>query len=77
MTQFARGVLVFALLGASADAFAAKKLVFKDTEVIEGEAQKPDVVVFITKQNLNDDYQLDLKQSFLNNIVEAAKHAPF
>ena len=72
-----RAIVCLALLGASVDAFAAKKLVFKDTEVIEGEAQKPDVLVFITKQNLNDDYQLDLKQSFLNNIVEAAKHAPF
>ena len=76
------GVALFMLaasLWGSADAQAAKRLVFKasDADIIEGEAQKPDVTVFISKENLNDEYQLELKQSFLNNIVEAAKLAPF
>lgn len=71
-------VLVSTLVGAS-DAQAAKRLVFKASEadIIEGEAQKPEVTVFISKENLNEEYQLELKQSFLTNIVEAAKHAPF
>lgn len=57
-------------------AHAKKRLVFDDT-VIEGEVQKPEVAVYITRQNLNKAYDLNLKESFLPKIVEALEQAPF
>lgn len=58
-------------------AAAPKRLVFKDTEVIKGEVQKPEVAVFISRQNLNKGYEFELKQSFLPQIVDAVNRAPF
>lgn len=71
-------VAVVALLVAlvSSPAFAAK-LVFKDDTVIEGEVQKPEVAVFITRQNLNKAYELELKESFLPKIIESVESDPF
>lgn len=54
----------------------AGRLVFKE-EVIEGEVQHPEVTVFLTRQNLNDRYQLELQESFLPKIVDAVHHPPF
>jgi hypothetical protein len=51
-------------------------MVFEVTEV-EGEVQRPQVSVLITRQNLNDPYDLELKESFLPKIVEALDGAPF
>lgn len=61
---------------ASDMAFAAK-LVFKDDTVIEGEVQKPEVAVFIVRQNLNKAYELELKESFLPKIIESVESDPF
>ncbi|MBW1876926.1 MAG: hypothetical protein JRI25_00020 [Deltaproteobacteria bacterium] len=57
------------------DAVAAR-LVFEET-VIEGEVRKPEVAVYITRQNLNDRYELELKESFLLKIIESVEHSPF
>lgn len=54
----------------------APRLVFETVE-IAGEVPKPQVSVFITRQNLNDPYDLELKESFLPKIVEALDFAPF
>jgi len=54
----------------------AARLVFEET-VIEGEVRKPEVAVYITRQNLNDRYELELKESFLLKIIESVKHPPF
>ena len=62
-------------LAIAPDALAGR-LVFKE-EVIEGEVQKPEVTVFLTRQNLNDRYQLELQESFLPKIIEAVRHTPF
>ena len=67
--------LLFGLLAGS-DAFAAKKLVFK-ASIIEGEPQKPDVAVFVSRQNLNKAYELELKESFIPKILESVEHPPF
>jgi len=69
-------LIVLALL-ASSSAFAGKKLVFKDEFVVEGEVQKPDVAVFISRQNLNEGYELQLKESFLPKIIESVSQPPF
>jgi hypothetical protein len=57
------------------DAFAAR-LVFEET-VIEGEVRKPEVAVYITRQNLNDRYELELKESFLLKIIDSVEQPPF
>lgn len=70
--------LLVAVAGAAwfmEDAWAAR-LVFEET-VIEGEVRKPEVAVYITQQNLNDKYQLQLRESFLDKIVESVEHDPF
>jgi|AACY02.7.fsa_nt_gi hypothetical protein len=54
----------------------AARLVFEATAV-EGEVQRPQVSVFITRQNLNDPYDLELKESFLPKIIEALDNEPF
>ena len=68
-------LLMTALL-ASAPAEARKRLVFEET-VIEGEIQKHEVAVYITRQNLNKAYDLELKESFLLKIVDALEKTPF
>ncbi len=68
--------LLLSALFASAPAQAKKRLVFEET-VIEGEIQKPEVAVYITRQNLNKAYDLELKESFLLKIVDALEKPPF
>jgi hypothetical protein len=77
-----RKMVVAVLLLAVASVFgtaeaAPKKLVFKDEFVVEGEVQKPEVAVFISRQNLNKAYELELKESFLPKIVESVEKDPF
>ena len=69
------GIVALASSAASETASAAR-LVF-DVVEIEGEVQRPQVSVFITRQNLNDPYDLELKESFLPKIVEALDDDPF
>ncbi len=54
----------------------AKRLVFQET-IIEGEVQKPEVSVYLTRQNLNDRYNLELKESFLPRILKSVEKSPF
>jgi len=63
-------VLVIALFAGVAE---AKPM---DFEVV-GEVQKPEVTVFISRENLNKSYDLRLEESFLKKIVESVKHPPF
>ena len=56
---------------------APKRLVFKEATVVEGQVQKPEVAVFISRQNLNKGYELELKESFLPKILETVQHEPF
>ena len=44
---------------------------------IEGEVQLPSVQIFISRQNLNSDYELELEESFLPKIVESVEKKPF
>jgi hypothetical protein len=48
-----------------------------DLFVIEGKVQKPAVVVEISRENLEKGFNLELRESFLDKVVEALDQAPF
>ena len=39
--------------------------------------QKPEIQILITKRNLTPKYDLDLRESFLPQIIDAAQKKPF
>lgn len=45
--------------------------------IIRGVVQKPEITVVIVRENLNRDYQLELRESFLDRIPEAVSKPPF
>ena len=78
-------LLSLALLGAlslaaapSADA-QTKRLTFEASEddIIRGEVQKPSISLVVSRQNLSQDYTLELKRSFRDEIIKAAEKRPF
>jgi hypothetical protein len=71
---FALGV---ALFSASATAEEGKKRRTIGEIIIDGEVQKPQVTMFINRQNLNTDAGLVLKQSFIPKIVESVDKKVF
>jgi hypothetical protein len=73
----ALALIVVVVASMPGSASAAKRLVFKDEFVVEGEIQKPEVAVFISRQNLNKGYELALTESFLPKILESVDKAPF
>lgn len=62
-----------ALGGATAE---AKPLVIEPIE-LEVEIKKPEIPIFMNRENLNTDYRLVLKESFLPKIVESIEKKPF
>jgi hypothetical protein len=46
-------------------------------ERIEGKIQKPEITIFITRQNLNSNYNLVLDESFVPKILESVERKPF
>ncbi len=44
---------------------------------IVGKIQKPEVVVEITRENLDKGFDLELRESFLRKVIEALDRAPF
>ncbi len=74
------GVVVAIVIGilAANSAFGAKYIISDDeASIIQGEVQKPDVTVVISRENLNKSYELELEESFLDKIVESVEHDPF
>lgn len=69
--------LVAAALAPTWAGAAPKRLVFKEEFVVEGDVQKPEVAVFISRQNMNKAYDLELKESFLPKIIESVDEDPF
>ena len=54
-----------------------KKIVI-DTELeVEGQVQKPQVTYIVTRQDVEDEEQLDLSKSFIPKIVESVEKEPF
>ena len=79
-TLQAVAVAVFAILAAGLATTAAwaqtRRLVFEE-EQITGKVQKPEITIFITRQNLNTEYDLELRRSFIPKIVESVEKKPF
>ena len=69
--------LLVSLAAASSVAVAQGRYVIFEEEKIVGEIQLPSVQIFITRQNLNTDYDLELEESFVPKIVESADKQPF
>ncbi len=69
-------VLMVGLLLPALSHAGKKRLVFEEA-VVEGEVQKPEIAVFITRQNLSKAYNFELKESFLPKILDVVKHPPF
>jgi len=68
-------VALSAFLGDEAHA-VGKTLVIEAIEV-EAKIKKPEIPIFMNRENLNTDYRLELKESFLPKIVESVKKRPF
>ena len=75
MSRVRLGVLLVAL-SASVPA-QAEQLVFEEEFVVEGEVQKPEVTVVITRQDLNKSQVFELKKSFLEKIIQSVERLPF
>jgi hypothetical protein len=70
------GLAAGLVLGPSEARAQGRRLVFEET-VIEGKVQKPEITIFITRQNLGTEYVLDLKESFIPKIVKSVEKKPF
>lgn len=68
--------LLAGVLGSPAHAQERRRLVLGEFEV-EGKVQKPEITIFITRQNLDTEFQLELKESFIPRIVESVEKKPF
>ena len=66
----------FAVLSPSALAQSRTVLLLEE-EVIVGEVQKPTVTLFVTRQNINTDATLELRESFVPRIIESVEEKPF
>ena len=68
--------LAVAMVAAPAEAQERRRLVLGEFEV-EGKVQKPEITIFITRQNLDTEFKLELKESFIPRIVESVEKKPF
>ncbi len=68
--------LLVALWASSAHAQSRQTFRFEE-EVIVGKVHKPEVMMVITRQNLEGSYQLELRESFLPKIVRSVEQEPF
>lgn len=71
-----RVLLLFLISTTAAWAQGRPRLVFED-EVIKGEVQKPSISIVVSRQNLKEPLQLELKQSFVPEIVDSIERKPF
>jgi hypothetical protein len=54
-----------------------RRVLLLEEEVIKGEVQKPTVTLFVSRQNINTDATLELRESFVPRIVESVEKRPF
>lgn len=78
MTRSMKILFVLGLLTALAGLAHAqsRRLVLDDFEV-KGKVQKPEITIYVTRQNLNPEYDLELRESFIPKIVESVEEKPF
>ena len=72
-----RYIWSFLLILATHTAIAQDSRLVFDVVDITGEVQKPEITIFITRQNLDTDYELVLRESFVDKIVESVDEKPF
>ncbi len=54
----------------------ARRIVIEE-ETLVGKVRKPEVTLFVTRQNLNTEYQLELRKSFIPRIAKSVEKKPF
>lgn len=64
-------------LGLGAPATGQERMVFDEEFVIDGVIQTPDVIIVIQRENLDKNYEFELKESFLDKIVLSLEEPPF
>ena len=74
--RFVGAVLIAASVGSVAFAQSRTVLLLEE-EVIKGEVQKPTVTLFVSRQNINTDATLELRESFVPKIIESVEQKPF
>ena len=73
----AMALALFAGLAATAALAQQRRVLLLEEEVIKGEVQKPTVTLFVSRQNINTDATLELRESFVPRIVESVEKQPF
>ena len=58
-------------------AWAQSRRIIIEEVLVEGKVQKPEITIFITRQNLNTEYNLELRESFIPKIQESVNKKPF
>ena len=48
-----------------------------ETVDITGEVQKPEITILISRENLDTNYELTLRESFVPRIIESVERRPF
>jgi len=73
------GIAATAMLALALPGIAQqRKKIVIDTELeVEGQVQKPQVTYIVTRQDVEDEEQLDLSKSFIPMIVESVEKEPF
>jgi hypothetical protein len=74
-----RAALIVSLVGlASSEAHAQdKRRKVLEEVIVEGEVQKPQVQMFVVRQNLDTQASLVLKETFIPKIVESVEKRSF
>ncbi len=68
-------LLCLTLLAPSLALAGGQRILLPDIDV-PGKPPKPEVTIFVTRQNLQSDLTLDLRASFIPKIVESAEALP-
>ena len=61
----------------SSVAFARDVIQIEEVTDIVGKVRKPEVTLFIARQNLSTDYKLELRRSFVNDVIKSVDKRPF
>lgn len=70
-------ILALMLVVVCSSAHAQQRRLVFDTLDIVGEIQKPEIMVFISRKNLDSGYELVLRESFVPRIIESVDSKPF
>lgn len=73
-----RVALIAALLGAAVARAedAPRKRLMLEEEFVPGKVHRPEVTLFVSRQNLRPDVNIVLKETFIPKIVESAEAQP-